>query len=196
MLEGEVSQRTDQYSLAVTYYQLRCGRLPFTGSINEIVFGHLSRPPDLTGLPEDERAVLARALAKRPDDRWPSCREFVRHLPPATQLDIGPTPLATGAEAMASTVSPRRTDRGRDTAGASYAVTGPRDTLRRPLPGHRRPLRSRWPTSRPARARRGPPGSVPMWPLAPGWSPSSPCWDYSVPIESDPFVRRPRRRPR
>ena len=129
MLEGEVSQRTDQYSLAVTYYQLRCGRLPFTGSINEIVFGHLSRPPDLRGLPEDERAVLARALAKRPDDRWPSCREFVRHLPPATQLDIGPTPLATGAEAMASTVSPRRTDRGRGTAGASYAVTGPRDTL-------------------------------------------------------------------
>jgi Flp pilus assembly protein TadD len=33
--------------------------------------------PDLEGLPEPERPVLARALAKRPEDRWPDCRSFV-----------------------------------------------------------------------------------------------------------------------
>ena len=56
VLEGRVSQRTDQYSLAVTYFQLRAGRLPFAGdSIHQIVYAHLRRPPDLSGLPEDER---------------------------------------------------------------------------------------------------------------------------------------------
>ena len=81
VLEGRVSQRTDQYSLAVTYFQLRTGRLPFAGdSVNQVLYAHVHRPPDLSGLPEEERAVVARALAKRPEDRWPSCREFVRRL--------------------------------------------------------------------------------------------------------------------
>jgi hypothetical protein len=39
--------------------------------------GHLSQPPDLEMLPPEERAAVARALAKAPDDRWPSCRDFV-----------------------------------------------------------------------------------------------------------------------
>jgi Tfp pilus assembly protein PilF len=33
--------------------------------------------PDLEGLPEPERPILERALAKRPEDRWPDCRSFV-----------------------------------------------------------------------------------------------------------------------
>jgi hypothetical protein len=66
--------------LAVTYDQLRTGRLPFTGSIGEVLDGHLHRPPDLSGLPDGERQVVGRALAKCPKERWPSCREFVRQL--------------------------------------------------------------------------------------------------------------------
>src|SRR5258707_9817737 len=31
VIEGRVSARSDQYSLAVTYVQLRAGRLPFSG---------------------------------------------------------------------------------------------------------------------------------------------------------------------
>jgi hypothetical protein len=79
-VEGKVSDRSDQYSLAVTYYQLRTGRLPYEGTLNSILLGHLCRVPDLSGLSGEEQAVVARALAKRPDDRWPSCREFVDRL--------------------------------------------------------------------------------------------------------------------
>src|SRR5262249_48838468 len=42
-----------------------------------VVGGHVSRPPDLSMLPEEERPIVARALAKRPQRRWPSCGAFV-----------------------------------------------------------------------------------------------------------------------
>ncbi|MBY0525641.1 MAG: DUF1080 domain-containing protein [Gemmataceae bacterium] len=77
---GQTSARSDQYALAVTYCQLRGGRLPFGGSIAEMTAGHLSMAPDLSFLPEEERPAVARALAKNPDERWSSCREFVKAL--------------------------------------------------------------------------------------------------------------------
>ncbi len=76
----ETSAHSDQYSLAVTYCHLRGGRLPFAGSPAEVMAGHLGRKPDLTMLPEAERPAVARALAKAPNDRWPSCRAFVAAL--------------------------------------------------------------------------------------------------------------------
>jgi tetratricopeptide (TPR) repeat protein len=77
---GRTSNRSDQYALGVTYCQLRGGRLPFTGNVWEIMLGHSQDPPDLTMLPKEERLVVARALAKNPEERWPDCRAFVRAL--------------------------------------------------------------------------------------------------------------------
>src|SRR5260370_32221875 len=74
---GQTSQQSDQYALAVTYCQLRGGRLPFPGTTAQVAVGHLLNEPDLDSLPEPERSVLLRALAKRPKDRWPDCRSFV-----------------------------------------------------------------------------------------------------------------------
>jgi Tfp pilus assembly protein PilF len=42
-----------------------------------MAIGHMCNAPDLEGLPEPERPILGRALAKRPEDRWPDCRSFV-----------------------------------------------------------------------------------------------------------------------
>src|SRR4029079_11430148 len=53
--QGQTSRHSDQYSLAVTYCELRGGRLPFPGSMAEIMAGHLSKQPDLTMLPDCER---------------------------------------------------------------------------------------------------------------------------------------------
>ena len=71
---------SDQYSLAVSYCQLRGNLLPFRGSFAEMLMGHLHQEPDLSMLPESERNVVARALAKEAKDRWPSCRDFVQAL--------------------------------------------------------------------------------------------------------------------
>ena len=48
---GQTSSQSDQYSLAVTYCHLRGGRLPFRGSLAEVMAGHLGKEPDLTMLP-------------------------------------------------------------------------------------------------------------------------------------------------
>jgi tetratricopeptide (TPR) repeat protein len=74
---GLSSIRSDQYSLAVTYCQLRSGRLLFTGSVWQIMLAHSLDTPDLSMLPEEEGPVVARGLAKNPNDRWPDCRTFV-----------------------------------------------------------------------------------------------------------------------
>ncbi|QEH35699.1 Serine/threonine-protein kinase PknF [Aquisphaera giovannonii] len=77
---GRVADQTDQYSLAVTYCVLRAGRLPFAGPPAAVMLGHLMQPPDLSSLPEPERPIVARALAKDPSDRWPDCGQFVEAL--------------------------------------------------------------------------------------------------------------------
>jgi serine/threonine protein kinase len=75
---GKTTNRSDQYSLAVTAYFLRSGHLPFTSNVRD---GHLHRPADLSGVANRrERQVLERALAKNPHERWPSCRDFVAAL--------------------------------------------------------------------------------------------------------------------
>jgi serine/threonine protein kinase len=87
------SSHSDQYSLAVGYCLLRGGRLPFEGSSAQVMTGHLMHPPDLTMLPEAERPVVARALAKKPAERWPNCRAFAEALV-ATGAAQATTPTA------------------------------------------------------------------------------------------------------
>lgn len=77
VFDGKVTARSDQYSLAVTYCHLRGGRLPFTGSQLRQMKQRFEGTPDLSMLPEAERAVVARALARTPADRWTDCRAFV-----------------------------------------------------------------------------------------------------------------------
>jgi formylglycine-generating enzyme required for sulfatase activity len=78
--KGQTTPQSDQYSLAATYYHLRIGRPLFEGGYHQVAFSHVERPPDLSPLPEEERKVLVRALAKEPDQRWPSCEAFVNAL--------------------------------------------------------------------------------------------------------------------
>ncbi|HLW68231.1 MAG TPA: serine/threonine-protein kinase [Gemmataceae bacterium] len=77
---GQTTRTSDQYALAITYCQLRGGRLPFDGNVAQVTAGHLYRAPDLSMIQEAERPVVLRALAKEPEARWPSCEEFVEAL--------------------------------------------------------------------------------------------------------------------
>ncbi|MEZ6060772.1 MAG: protein kinase [Planctomycetaceae bacterium] len=112
MFRGEVSIHSDQYSLALTYCQLRHGHVPFEGSFHEVMYGHLSLAPDLSSLPENEQPIVARALHKNPQDRWPNCREFARQLRAATMDSARDSATAAANRQTAGTMPAPRADAG------------------------------------------------------------------------------------
>lgn len=79
--QNKISKHSDQYSLAIVYAELLSGKRPFAGkNIRQLALQHTTEPPDLSMLPECDRQVVGRALAKDPDERWPNCTAFVRAL--------------------------------------------------------------------------------------------------------------------
>lgn len=80
VFQGRLSNWTDQYSLAVTYCELRGGSLPFPETPATFEHGYIRPAPDLTMLPVKERPIIARALSVVPQDRWPTCAELMRRL--------------------------------------------------------------------------------------------------------------------
>jgi serine/threonine protein kinase len=83
---GTIHSRSDQYSLAIVYQELLTGQRPFNGkNPRALAQQHLNEEPELRPLPEAERPVVARALAKDPNKRFPNCLAFVRALYTARQ---------------------------------------------------------------------------------------------------------------
>src|SRR5580658_10483982 len=79
--DGRISRFSDQYSLAIVYQELLTGVRPFAGStMRQLVLQHLQGTPDLSSLPMADRPVISRSLAKKPDDRYPTCTELIKAL--------------------------------------------------------------------------------------------------------------------
>ena len=79
--KGKISERSDQYSLAIVYHELLTGQRPFNGkNVRALMQQHLQEEPDLRALPEAERPIVARSLSKDPAKRFPNCMAFVRAL--------------------------------------------------------------------------------------------------------------------
>jgi len=66
------SALSDVYALAVVTYELLAGRLPFSPETDV--------PPPIPGVPSTIDAVLRKALARDPEDRYGSCGAFVKAL--------------------------------------------------------------------------------------------------------------------
>jgi serine/threonine-protein kinase len=91
LIEGKpLDFRTDVFSVGIMLYQLTTGVLPFSGRnphevLKRIAEGRFTDPRSLNGLVSDGLArIIARALARRPEDRYVSIvalvddlREFV-----------------------------------------------------------------------------------------------------------------------
>jgi WD40 repeat protein len=76
---GAAGVPTDLYALAILSFEALTGRPPFTGSnVVELAGAHASSPPPSLGhgLPPALDAVMARALAKRPAERFASALEL------------------------------------------------------------------------------------------------------------------------
>jgi serine/threonine protein kinase len=78
---GTFSSRSDQYSLAILYHELLTGQPPFTGqNSRQLSLMHLKEKPVLSRLPALDQPIVARALSKNPEERFPTCLDFVRAL--------------------------------------------------------------------------------------------------------------------
>lgn len=81
LFDGRPDRLSDLYSLAILYQEMLTSKLPFDGKTpGELARQHLHQPPNLEPLPPADRRVVARALAKHPLDRYPSCRAFIDEL--------------------------------------------------------------------------------------------------------------------
>jgi serine/threonine protein kinase len=77
---GMVSEHSDQFSLAVSYFQLRTGHFPYPNPPATFSKSYQRPAPDLSPLLPQERKILARGLSVGPHDRWPSCVEMMDRL--------------------------------------------------------------------------------------------------------------------
>ena len=94
-IEGRaVDGRADQYALACVAYQMLAGKAPFERDQGlAVLLAHLSAPPpslvsQRPDLPEAADRVLARGLAKVPEERFGSCGAFAEAL--RETLDLAP----------------------------------------------------------------------------------------------------------
>lgn len=110
---GIISRCSDQYSLAIVYQYLLTGHRPFVGpSWRQLMMQHLSDPPNLTSLPEGERPVVARALAKNPEERHASCLDFIRMLLANGTPLIGDPPIVRSTSGSWHALALTRQNRG------------------------------------------------------------------------------------
>jgi serine/threonine-protein kinase len=83
-IEGTaVSARTDVYSLGCLLYHCLTGQVPFARDTDvAVIYAHLSEPPPKVSdvrpeLPEGLDGVIAKALDKSPDRRFPTCGDLI-----------------------------------------------------------------------------------------------------------------------
>ena len=99
-LSGDpVGPRSDEYALALVFYRMLTGRLPFeASSLQETLSKRLTDPPrplaesrPAASFPAGLQAIMDRALARRAEERYGSVLEFAEAVHSAVSAGAGPT---------------------------------------------------------------------------------------------------------
>jgi serine/threonine-protein kinase len=107
-----VDARTDIYSTGVLLYQLLTGERPFDGSMSAIMHKALNTEPSAPSklsvtAPPSFDAVVRRAMAKRPDDRFPSASAFAEAIRAALTHQSEPV-VSEGETTLLASPTPQR----------------------------------------------------------------------------------------
>ncbi len=156
-VEGaRVDGRADLYALGVVLYEMVCGRVPFhtdTEAATALARMHQDPPPPRALRPDLDPSyeqVILRALARRPDDRWPDAPTLGRALVAlAAGRHVTPPPPPRPAPAPQEWRSPDPVLSSPSPAPAPAAPAVPSPTTvphapspPPPTPRRRRPIRS------------------------------------------------------
>jgi serine/threonine protein kinase len=97
-------QRTDQYALAVVAYELLAGRLPFDSTDFDILRACVLNdpPPPIQDQPDAVNRALMLGLAKRREERFPTCLEFIQAIAAGAQSVL----MASSNEPVVATQTP------------------------------------------------------------------------------------------
>ena len=141
----KVTHSVDIYSLACVLFEMLTGSPPYRGDRTGVMGGHLSgpipRPSSHPGIPPALDGVIARGMAKRPEDRYGSAGELARAAEAAA---------ATGAKSsddLVSTTVPMGRDAGGVGPRPSFPPGGPPPPQWTQQPASPPPMtkgRSRW----------------------------------------------------
>jgi serine/threonine protein kinase len=112
ILAKEMDHRVDVYSLGCLLYQCLTGEPPFRRPSEEkVLYAHINDPPPKVTerrpeMPAEIDKVVARALAKDPDERHASCGELVAVIRAA--IAPAPMPAVGGASPELQSGTPQR----------------------------------------------------------------------------------------
>jgi serine/threonine protein kinase len=110
---AEVDRRSDIYSFGVLMYKLLTGKLPFAGDAIQIAWHHCNTPAPVpsvvapsAGISPDLDAIVLKALAKDPGDRYATIDEVEAALTAALHADTpDPAPRWPVSAACGATVA-------------------------------------------------------------------------------------------
>jgi len=132
-----VDEHTDVYSLGIVLYEMLTGDVPFRGdNFVAVAMQHINQPPPAVStsrpdVPPRLDAAVARALAKRPEDRFPTMEAFANELeaclhelrtPGADETMV--LPAAAPSRVRRPARLPRRRRRGRGNTAALLIALG------------------------------------------------------------------------
>ena len=92
-----VDRRADVFAAGVVFYQMLSGVKPFTGSTETICYKTCNEDPPPPSQVDPSRGlahfdpIVARALAKKPDDRYPTAQVFREAILAANQAPVSPS---------------------------------------------------------------------------------------------------------
>jgi len=108
-----IDHRADIYALGIMAYELLSGRLPFSGTPQQVLAAHVTETPDPVqkhrpGISPALSNAVMRCLAKLPADRWQTAAELLAALEPLATPSGGLAPTSARLEPVARPASRSR----------------------------------------------------------------------------------------